>query len=117
MPFALAKTMSNTHTFCDEYSLSNEMITMKIKLTLNLEPDVIEDAKQMTEQTGTSISSMLERFVLFMTKLHNKIRPLGPLTQKASGMIALPLERSESHIVQEALLEKHGPFASRSRQT
>ncbi len=77
------------------------------KLTLSAEPEVIEDARELAEQTGTSVSSMFERFVRLMAG-RRRAAPLGPLTRKASGMIALPKGRSERRLVEDALLEKHG---------
>ena len=78
------------------------------KLTLNADPDVIEEARELAEQTGTSVSSMFERFVRLLAVQRQAARPLGPITRKASGMIALPKGRSERQIIEDALLEKHG---------
>jgi len=78
------------------------------KLTLNADPDVIEEAKHLAEQTGTSVSSMFERFVRLLAMQRRDKRSFGPLTRKASGMIALPKRRSERQVLEDALLEKHG---------
>jgi len=78
------------------------------KLTLSADPAVIEEAREMAERTGTSVSSMFERFVRLLAVQRRSARPLGPLTRKASGMITLPKGRSERQIIEDALLEKHG---------
>ncbi len=78
------------------------------KLTLSADPDVVKDARELAEQSGTSISSMFERFVRLLAQQRRTARPLGPLTRKASGMIALPHGRSERQVLEDALLEKHG---------
>ena len=78
------------------------------KLTLSVEPDVLEEARELAEQTGTSVSSMFGRFVRLMAGKRRAARPLGPLTRKASGMIVLPKGRSERQVLEDALLEKHG---------
>jgi len=78
------------------------------KLTLSADPDLIEQARELAEQTGTSVSSMFARVVRLLAEQRSAVRPLGPLTRKASGMIVLPKGRSDRQIVEDALLEKHG---------
>lgn len=78
------------------------------KLTLGVDPQVIEKARDLAEQTGTSVSSMFERFVRLLAGEHRSAKPIGPLTRKATGMIALPKGRSDREILEDALLEKHG---------
>lgn len=78
------------------------------KLTLSADPEVIEEARELAEQTGTSVSSMFERLVRLLAVQRRDTRPLGPITRKASGMIALPKGRSEREVLEDALLEKHG---------
>ena len=86
------------------------------KLTLSADPDVIDEARELAEQTGTSVSSMFERFVRLLAVQRGAARPLGPITRKASGMIVLPKGRSERQIVEDALLEKHGCTDERFRR-
>jgi hypothetical protein len=83
------------------------VIVMK-KLTLSADPDVIEQARELAEQTGTSVSSMFARVVRLLAEQRGAARPFGPLTRKASGMIVLPKGRSDRQILEDALLEKHG---------
>ena len=78
------------------------------KLTLSADPDVIEEARELAEQTGTSVSSMFERFIRLLVVQRHNVRPLGPITRKASGMITLPKRRSERQVLEDALVEKHG---------
>ena len=78
------------------------------KLTLNADPEVIEEARELAERTGTSVSSMFERFIRLLAVQRRKTPPLGPITRKASGIIALPKGRSERQVLEDALLEKHG---------
>lgn len=78
------------------------------KLTLSVDPDVIEEARELAEQARTSVSSMFERYVRLLAMQRRSVRRLGPLTRKASGMIALPKGQSEQDILEDALLEKHG---------
>lgn len=78
------------------------------KLTLSAEPEIIENAREIAEQTGTSVSSMFERFVRLMTEQRHTSRPLGTITRKASGLISLPRGKSDRQLIEDALLEKHG---------
>jgi hypothetical protein len=78
------------------------------KLTLNVDPDVIEEARKLAEQSGTSVSSMFERMIRLLAIQRCDTRPLGPLTRRASGMIVLTSEASEQQILEEALVKKHG---------
>ncbi len=78
------------------------------KLTLSADPDVIDQARELARQSGTSVSSMFERFVRLRAQQARGARPLGPLTRKASGMIVLPKGRSEKRVLEDALREKYG---------
>ena len=78
------------------------------KLTLSADPDVIEQAREIAEQTGTSVSSMFERMVRLLAKQRHSDEPIGPLARKATGMIVFPADRSEREILEDALLEKYG---------
>ena len=78
------------------------------KLTLSADPQVIKQAHQLAQERGTSISSMFERFVRLLAKRSGVSSALGPLTRKATGMIALPQGRSDRQVLEDALLEKHG---------
>jgi hypothetical protein len=78
------------------------------KLTLSANPDVIDEARQLAEQNGTSVSSLFERFVRLLAGQRRSVRSLGPLTRKASGMVVLPEGRGAREVLEDALLEKHG---------
>lgn len=78
------------------------------KLTLSVDPDVIEDARELAKQTGTSVSSIFERIVRSLVAQRRATRPLGPLTRKATGMITLPKRCTARQVLEDALLEKHG---------
>jgi hypothetical protein len=77
------------------------------KLTLSSDPEVIAEAHRLAEQSGTSISSMFERFIRHLAGWKSSTVTLGPLTRKATGMIAMPKDRSDREILEEALLEKY----------
>jgi hypothetical protein len=78
------------------------------KLTLGVDPQVIEEARALADETGTSVSSMFERFVRLLAWQRRSSKPIGPLARKATGMIVLPKGRSDKEVLEDALLEKHG---------
>jgi len=78
------------------------------KLTLSADAEVIEEAREVARQSGTSVSSMFERFVRLRAQQARGTRSLGPLTRKASGLIVLPKGRSERQVLEDALREKYG---------
>jgi hypothetical protein len=77
------------------------------KLTLNADPEVIEEARKLARESGTSVSSMFERFVRLRSQQAHG-RGVGPLTRKASGLIVLPKGNSERQVLEDALQEKYG---------
>ena len=78
------------------------------KLTLSVDLEIIEEARKLARQSGTSVSSMFARFVQFRAQYASGTRHLGPLTRKASGMIVLPKGRSGQQVLEDALREKYG---------
>ncbi len=78
------------------------------KLTLSLDPEVIEEARQLAKEDGTSVSSMFERFIRLLAIRRRNTGRFGPLTQKATGMISLTGKSSEQQILQDALVDKYG---------
>lgn len=78
------------------------------KLTLNVDPEVIEQAKQLAAESGTSVSALFERFVRLLAGKRPKAQHLGPITLQATGLIELPRDQSERDVLADALAEKYG---------
>jgi len=78
------------------------------KLTLSVEPEVIERAHELARENGTSVSSMFERFIRALAAGRDAKRRIGPLTRKATGIISLSADESEREVLEDALLEKYG---------
>ena len=78
------------------------------KLTLNAEPEVIDEARRLAEAQGTSVSSLFARIVRFLARREGKQLPIGRLTRSASGLIKLPPGKSEREVLEDALVEKYG---------
>jgi hypothetical protein len=78
------------------------------KLTLSADPEVIDQAKKLAEENGTSISAMFERFVRMMTGRKRAKAPLPPIARKASGLVSLPRGAADREILTDALKSKYG---------
>jgi hypothetical protein len=78
------------------------------KLTLSVKPEVVQQARELARENGTSVSSMFERFIQALAAGRGTERRVGPLTRKATGIISLSADESEGEVLEDALLEKYG---------
>lgn len=78
------------------------------KLTLSIEPSVVEKAKQMAKANKTSVSAMFSQFVESATAHRGQRSKLGPLTRKLSGVIELPPGKDYKDLLAETLADKYG---------
>lgn len=63
---------------------------MDTKLTLKLEQSVIEKAKDYARKQQTSLSRLIENYLLNITKEDEKEEKITPLVKSLSGIIELP---------------------------
>jgi hypothetical protein len=80
---------------------------MMKKLTLSVDPAIIEHAKRLAKQNNTSVSTMFERMIRLMSNRPAGRAALGPITRKVSGVISLPRGKSSRQMLEEALVRKH----------
>lgn len=78
------------------------------KLTLNADPDVIEQAKRLAAKANTSVSALFSRFIRTLASHENESQSLGPLTRKATGVIRLEQNQDYQDILADALTDKYG---------
>ena len=78
------------------------------KLTLSADPEVIEEAKRLADDAGTSVSALFARFIRVLARRRDGKRRLGPITRKASGLVAWPRGKTERDVLADALVEKYG---------
>jgi len=78
------------------------------KLTLSADEQVIREAKRLARDSGTSVSSMFERFVRSQSRRRKPARHIGPITRKATGVIRMTKDKSEQDILAETLIKKYG---------
>ena len=63
---------------------------MDTKLTLKLEQTVIEKAKDYAKNHRTSLSKLIENYLLNITNEKGKEEQITPLVKSLSGIINLP---------------------------
>lgn len=78
------------------------------KLTLNADKRVIEKAKRLAEQRGTSVSAMFSQFVDSIDRRSEPDARVAPLTRKAIGLAKLPKNKTDRQLIEEALAERYG---------
>ena len=80
-----------------------------VKLTLSAEKSVVDLAKRLAAENGTSVSALFARLVNAMNEPSRETAaPIAPLTQQASGLIELPEGVSDAELLEAALMEKYG---------
>ncbi|MBI4612563.1 MAG: hypothetical protein HY720_03040 [Planctomycetes bacterium] len=77
------------------------------KLTLSADKELVEEAKELAQEEGTSLSSMFSRFLRAVLAERRKPSSPGPLTRKATGLVKLPRNKSDRELLQEALAGKY----------
>ena len=81
------------------------------KLTLTVEPDVVDLAKRYAREHKTSVSATFSRLIRALAAGDGReglsIPPSSALAQVA-GIIALPQGRTVDDLLSAALAEKHG---------
>ena len=76
------------------------------KLTLSINEELVELAKQIAAQNNTSISTMFSQYIASLTETDEK-PILSPLAKKASGLVKLPQDKTDKELLTDALLEKY----------
>ena len=78
------------------------------KLTLSADKELVQEAKKLARQEGTSLSSMFARFLQAVLRGRRRKERPGPLTGKATGLVKLPPHKSDRDLLEEVLSEKYG---------
>ena len=79
------------------------------KLTLSADKQVIEKAKRLAEQRGTSVSAMFSDFVNALARSSGKAAgELPPITRRLAGIARVPRDKSYRELIEQAIVEKHG---------
>ena len=60
---------------------------MNTKLTLNLNKNIIESAKDYAKENSVSLSKLIENYLNSLTKKQNKEVKVSPLVESLTGII------------------------------
>ena len=80
---------------------------MDTKLTLKLEETVIEKAKNYAKNHRTSLSKLIENYLLNITNDKQKEEKITPLVKSLSGIIDLPKGYDHKRDYSDFLLNKY----------
>jgi len=96
---------SKTNTY-----LCQKLNDMNTKLTLTIEKEVIEIAKEFAKEKGQSLSEMVENYFKFVTTKRIKIKEdqISPKVRKLRGIIKTDVEIDYKQILTEELSKKYG---------
>ena len=83
---------------------------MSTKLTLTLEKEVIQTAKEYAKEKGQSLSELVENYFKLITMNRREIKPkeLSPRIQRLRGIIKTKEKLDYKQILQEELEKKYG---------
>lgn len=62
---------------------------MNTKLTLNIDDNVIEEAKSYAKNNSISLSKLIENYLLSLTNKKSKTTKVSPLVESLTGVISL----------------------------
>lgn len=80
---------------------------MDKKLTLSLDQNIIEKAKDYAKSNKISLSKLIESYLKSLTKQSKEPAKITPLVESLSGVIDLPENYNEKEAYSEYLIEKY----------
>ena len=80
---------------------------MDAKLTLKLDDNVIEKAKEYAKAKNTSLSALIENYLQKITSEKKGKRKITPLVKSLSGIIDLPAEYDHKKDYADYLMRKY----------
>jgi len=82
---------------------------MNTKLTLSIEKEVIDAAKEYAKSQGRSLSNVIEEYLKSVTtrKSKKKEHKFNSLIEELSGSVQLPANKTYDDVLTEALVEKY----------
>jgi predicted CopG family antitoxin len=82
---------------------------MNTKLTLTIEQDVIQKAKDYAKKKNRSLSDIIENYLKSLTKEENKSRKLNlsPVVQSLKGSFKMPVDYDYKEELRKGLEEKY----------
>ncbi len=80
---------------------------MDTKLTLKLEEDIIEKAKEYAKERKTSLSKLIENYLQKITSDDTKKEQITPLVKSLSGILDLPTDYDHKREYADYLINKY----------
>lgn len=80
---------------------------MDTKLTLKLNSDIIEEAKQYAKESNTSLSKLIENYLSAITSNSNNKRKVNPIVKSLTGIITLDDKKDYRKSYTKYLVEKY----------
>jgi hypothetical protein len=83
---------------------------MYTKLTLNIDQNVIENAKKYAKHQKRSVSKLVEEYLSSISLSTNEktgYNSLGPITKELVGIIKVKGKMDYKELLTNALMEKH----------
>ena len=82
---------------------------MNTKLTLSIEEQVIERAKEYAKKQGRSLSNIVEEYLKSIAKQKKSkvINKLDQLVEELCGSVKIPENKSYDEILEESIIEKY----------
>jgi hypothetical protein len=83
---------------------------MSKKLTLTLEKEVIDMAKDFAREQGQSLSGLVENYFKLLTKNRksDNHRELSPKVKSLRGILKVDKNFNYKKVLEEEILKKHG---------
>ncbi|KQS33407.1 MULTISPECIES: DUF6364 family protein [Dyadobacter] len=80
---------------------------MDTKLTLRLDTETIERAKNYARTKKVSLSHLIENYLNFVTTVDEQSSDITPFVKSLSGAVTLPEKYDEKEAYQKHILEKY----------
>jgi dsDNA-specific endonuclease/ATPase MutS2 len=80
---------------------------MDTKLTLKLEENIIEKAKNYAKERRTSLSKLIENYLQVITTETERKEKITPLVKSLSGIVKLPKEYDHKKDYSDYLTDKY----------
>jgi metal-responsive CopG/Arc/MetJ family transcriptional regulator len=80
---------------------------MDTKLTLKLNGDIIEKAKEYAKEKKISLSELIENYLQKVTNEKKNTKTITPLVKSLSGVISLPKDHSHKKEYADYLSNKY----------
>lgn len=80
---------------------------MNTKLTLTIEKEVIEKAKDYAKDKNRSLSDIIENYLIMLTDEQPKSKKLGPIVESLKGSFKMPKDFDYKKELKDRLEKKY----------